>query len=121
MFTNAHGTLRIVSLFGGSKISEVLEAWLSVQRNWLYLQPIFESPDINKQVLYSRGHSGLLREADGSEPYNFEGMITPPGIGISVDIQNCSDLEAFVPKTRLQVRKGIYAVKTDTLMILTVS
>lgn len=32
------------------KISEVLEAWLSVQRNWLYLQPIFESPDINKQV-----------------------------------------------------------------------
>lgn len=33
-----------------SKVSEVLEAWLAVQRNWLYLQPIFESPDINKQV-----------------------------------------------------------------------
>lgn len=32
------------------KVSEVLEAWLAVQRNWLYLQPIFESPDINKQV-----------------------------------------------------------------------
>ncbi|CAM9230557.1 unnamed protein product, partial [Ectocarpus fasciculatus] len=31
-------------------VSEVLEAWLSVQRNWLYLQPIFESPDINKQL-----------------------------------------------------------------------
>ena len=24
-------------------VSEVLEAWLNVQRNWLYLQPIFES------------------------------------------------------------------------------
>jgi dynein heavy chain len=33
-----------------STVSEVLEAWLAVQRNWLYLQPIFESPDINKQL-----------------------------------------------------------------------
>ncbi|CAM9286674.1 unnamed protein product, partial [Phaeothamnion confervicola] len=31
-------------------VSEVLEAWLEVQRGWLYLQPIFESPDINKQL-----------------------------------------------------------------------
>ena len=31
-------------------VSEVLEAWLGVQRNWLYLQPIFESADINKQL-----------------------------------------------------------------------
>jgi Dynein heavy chain, N-terminal region 2 len=31
-------------------VSEVVEAWLAVQRNWLYLQPIFDSPDINKQV-----------------------------------------------------------------------
>jgi len=31
-------------------VSEVLEAWLKVQRDWLYLQPIFESADINKQL-----------------------------------------------------------------------
>jgi len=31
-------------------IGEVLDAWLDVQRNWMYLQPIFESPDINKQL-----------------------------------------------------------------------
>lgn len=31
-------------------ISDVLEVWISVQRNWLYLQPIFESQDINRQL-----------------------------------------------------------------------
>ncbi|KAL7993493.1 putative dynein heavy chain region D6 P-loop domain, dynein heavy chain, domain-2 [Plasmopara halstedii] len=31
-------------------ISEVLEEWIAVQQKWLYLQPIFESPDINKQL-----------------------------------------------------------------------
>ncbi len=38
------------------KVSEVLEAWLTVQRNWLYLQPIFESPDINKQVFLMKDY-----------------------------------------------------------------
>ena len=31
-------------------VSDVLEVWVTVQRNWLYLQPIFESPDINRQL-----------------------------------------------------------------------
>ena len=31
-------------------VSDVLEAWMAVQRNWLYLQPIFESADINRQL-----------------------------------------------------------------------
>jgi Dynein heavy chain, N-terminal region 2 len=35
-------------------VSEVLEEWLAVQRAWLYLQPILDSPDINKQVRTSR-------------------------------------------------------------------
>lgn len=30
--------------------SDVLEVWVQVQRSWLYLQPIFDSPDINKQL-----------------------------------------------------------------------
>lgn len=31
-------------------VSDVLDVWMTVQRNWLYLQPIFESPDINRQL-----------------------------------------------------------------------
>ncbi|RHY33391.1 hypothetical protein DYB32_001670 [Aphanomyces invadans] len=33
-----------------STVSDVLEEWMAVQRSWLYLQPIFDSPDINKQL-----------------------------------------------------------------------
>lgn len=31
-------------------ISEVVDEWIQLQRNWLYLQPIFDSADINKQL-----------------------------------------------------------------------
>ena len=31
-------------------VSEVVDEWTVLQRNWLYLQPIFDSPDINKQL-----------------------------------------------------------------------
>ena len=31
-------------------VSDVLEVWMAVQRNWLYLQPIFDSVDINRQL-----------------------------------------------------------------------
>lgn len=37
----------------GSKlnlVSEVIEEWLAVQRQWISLQAIFQSPDINKQL-----------------------------------------------------------------------
>jgi dynein heavy chain len=33
-----------------STISEVVEGWLAVQRNWLYLEPIFASDDIQRQL-----------------------------------------------------------------------
>jgi dynein heavy chain len=31
-------------------VSEMLDEWIAVQKNWLYLQPIFDSADINKQL-----------------------------------------------------------------------
>lgn len=36
-------------------ISEVVDEWVQLQRNWLYLQPIFDSADINKQQI-GRAH-----------------------------------------------------------------
>ena len=31
-------------------VSETLDMWLKVQRSWMYLQPIFDSEDIMKQL-----------------------------------------------------------------------
>ena len=31
-------------------VSEILEEWAKYQVNWMYLQPIFDSPDIAKQL-----------------------------------------------------------------------
>jgi dynein heavy chain len=32
------------------QVSEVLEQWLQLQRGWMYLEPIFSSPDIMQQL-----------------------------------------------------------------------
>ena len=31
-------------------MSDILEDWAKYQVNWMYLQPIFDSPDISKQL-----------------------------------------------------------------------
>lgn len=31
-------------------VSDVMEEWMKCQANWMYLQPIFDSGDISKQL-----------------------------------------------------------------------
>lgn len=46
-----NGSIGVGPLDASSQVvSEVVDEWLAVQRNWLYLQPIFDSEDINKQL-----------------------------------------------------------------------
>ncbi|CCI45148.1 unnamed protein product [Albugo candida] len=33
-----------------SVVSDVMDEWMHLQRSWIYLQPIFDSPDITKQL-----------------------------------------------------------------------
>jgi hypothetical protein len=35
---------------GRLQVSEVLEQWLALQRQWMYLEPVFSSPDILQQL-----------------------------------------------------------------------
>jgi hypothetical protein len=35
---------------GALQVSEVIEQWLTLQRGWMYLEPIFSSPDIMQQL-----------------------------------------------------------------------
>lgn len=44
-------------------VSNVIEEWRRFQAQWCYLQPIFDSPDINRQL---PNESALFRRVDGS-------------------------------------------------------
>ena len=38
-------------------VQEVTSEWLGCQRNWMYLQPIFDSEDINRQLPQEGPHT----------------------------------------------------------------
>ena len=50
MFSAFKGQNRGMEQITLLRVSEILELWVIVQRSWLYLQPVFESPDTNHQL-----------------------------------------------------------------------
>jgi dynein heavy chain len=85
-------------------VSDLLEVWVTVQRNWLYLQPIFESADINRQLPVEGKKFATVDK-------NWRGAITSAKITPKV-LEYCDNgklLEKFKESDILleQVQKGL--------------
>ncbi|KAK3092231.1 hypothetical protein FSP39_000084 [Pinctada imbricata] len=107
--------------------SKTLDEWLSVQRNWLYLEQIFSTPDIQRQL---PGDSKMFSQVDKSwkdimrrvqdRPNALKAAIAP---GISDTLTQCSQtlekiqksLEDYLEQKRL-VFPRFYFLSNDELL-----
>lgn len=83
-------------------VSEVLDEWLACQRNWMYLEPIFSSDDIKKQLPLESTRFGTV---DQKWHKNMAGAKKNPGViafcaneKLLVDFQESNKLLELVSK-----------------------
>jgi len=65
-----------------SLVSEVIDEWLALQRAWMYLEPIFSSPDILQQLpqegkKYSSVDRIWRKVSAASNDTSLAGLLTP--------------------------------------------
>ena len=83
-------------------VSEVIDEWLACQRNWMYLEPIFSSDDIKKQLPLESTRFGTV---DQKWRKNMAGAKKNPGVvsfcsneKLLVDFQESNKLLELVSK-----------------------
>lgn len=58
-------------------IQDIMDNWIKVQATWLYLEPIFSSDDIMRQM---PTEGALFRKVDGNWRRNMQETVTNPGV-----------------------------------------
>ena len=82
------GKLRVETKSWETKLnnmSELIEEICKCQRTWMYLEPIFASDDIHKQM---PAEGNMFREVDTLWKSTMEAIVSDPGIIELVDREN---------------------------------
>lgn len=111
-------------------ISQVIEAWQRFQQNWCYLLPIFDSPDINKQLpkessLFKRVDStwrGILHETRLQKVVikvcNQENMFERIQESNQIFENILNELKSYLEIKRTKFGRFYFLSNDDLLMIL---
>ena len=86
------------------KIQDIIDQWLKVQATWLYLEPIFSSDDIQKQM---PTESNLFHQVDESWREAMVEAISNPNVLVVAQIDGMLERWKHVNSLLEQIQKGL--------------
>jgi len=92
-------------------IQSLLDQWLNVQRTWLYLEPIFSSDDIVKQM---PEQAGKFKIVDKLWRDTMDAVVENP------NMMDVSDIEGLLAKF-IDANKQLDIIKKNSMIILKLS